>query len=242
MRLDKYLADMGLGTRSELKKAIRKGAARVNGVAEKDPGASVSPEDNIFWYDEPVEYEAFAYYMLNKPAGTVSATEDSKHKTVTDLIYEYEESEDKVNVTVRKDLFPVGRLDIDTEGLLIITNDGELAHKLLSPKRHVDKTYFVRLDKAATSDDAELFAKGFRVDDELMAMPSKLDILPDKNEALITVREGKFHQVKRMFSAVGKEVTYLKRISMGPIALDESLPVGSCRRLTENEIALLKNT
>lgn len=241
MRLDKYLADMGLGTRSELKKAIRGGVAQINGVVEKDPGASVSSEDHILWYGEPVAYESSVYYMLNKPTGTVSATEDRVHKTVIDLIYEYEESTDNAHVTVRKDLFPVGRLDIDTEGLLIITNDGDLAHRLLSPKHHVNKMYFARLDNPVTQEDVELFVNGFRVDEELTAMPSKLEILKDNKEAFITIQEGKFHQVKRMFEAVGKEVQYLKRISMGPIVLDDSLHVGECRRLTEEEINLLKN-
>ncbi|MDO4619442.1 MAG: pseudouridine synthase [Lachnospiraceae bacterium] len=239
MRLDKYLADMGVATRSELKKAIRKGAAEVNGAVAKDPGMQVSEADEVTWFGKKVGYASVVYYMLNKPAGVISATEDRHHRTVLDLVFEYEKSCGSISSLKRKDLFPVGRLDIDTEGLLLITNDGALAHQLLSPKHHVDKTYFVRLDKAATEEDVQLFAKGFRVDDELTAMPAKLELLPDQ-EARITIHEGKFHQIKRMFHAVGKEVLYLKRLSMGPLVLDEALDLGKCRPLTEAEVAALK--
>ena len=170
--------------------------------------------------------------MLHKPAGVVSATRDPRERTVIDLIDE----------RGRRDLFPVGRLDRDTEGLLIITNDGDLAHRLLSPKKHVDKVYFARLDKPVGEEEKRLFAQGLRVDETLTAMPADLEILSPASEVKITVREGKFHQVKRMFEAVGRKVLYLKRLSMGPLCLDESLPAGEYRRLTEEEESAIMNT
>ena len=171
------------------------------------------------------------YAMLNKPAGVITATEDKRQQTVLDLIAEQK----------RKDLFPVGRLDRDTEGLLLITNDGDLAHRLLSPKHHVDKTYLVQTDLPITGEDADVFAKGFQVDEELTAMPADLRLLPDKGPAwaYITIREGKFHQIKRMFQARGKNVVYLKRISMGTLRLDETLSPGEYRRLTNEELGAL---
>lgn len=232
MRLDKYLADMGAGTRSGLKKAIRAGRVTVNGEPAKDPGAQVSPEDEVRMDGERIAYEQYVYYMLHKPAGVVSATRDPRERTVIDLIDE----------RGRRDLFPVGRLDRDTEGLLIITNDGDLAHRLLSPKKHVDKVYFARLDKPVGEEEKRLFAQGLRVDETLTAMPADLEILSPASEVKITVREGKFHQVKRMFEAVGRKVLYLKRLSMGPLCLDESLPAGEYRRLTEEEESAIMNT
>ena len=234
MRLDKYLSDMGAGTRSELKKEIRKSGAVVDGTVVKDPGFSVSESSNVIFRGSEVAYEEYVYYMLNKPAGIISASEDGREETVVDLI-----SEPK-----RRDLFPVGRLDRDTEGLLLITNDGALSHRLLSPKHHVDKVYFARVSGVLNEAIIEEFGSGITLPDGLECLPADLKILsvsPADNisEAEITIREGKFHQVKRMFSAVGAEVTYLKRLSIGPLTLDAELSPGEYRRLTADEMSLL---
>lgn len=234
MRLDKYLSDMGLGTRSALRKLIRRGDVRINGKPAGDPGIHVSAEDCVELDGIPVEYETFVYYMLNKPTGVVSASQDTHQRTVLDLITE----------TKRSGLFPVGRLDIDTEGLLIISNDGMLAHRLLSPGRHVDKVYIARVGGApVTGHTIRLFSQGFKVDKEFTAMPSKLEILEEGSPSLvrITIHEGKFHQIKRMFAAVGNDVLSLQRVAMGPISLDPSLRPGEYRRLTEEEVGMLKN-
>lgn len=225
MRLDKYLAEMGAGTRSELKKAVRVGRVTINGVKVKDSSIHVGEDDLVCMDGKEIKYERFVYYLMNKPAGVISATEDPRERTVLDLIGGQQ----------RKGLFPVGRLDKDTEGLLLITNDGELAHRLLSPGRHVDKVYFARLDGPVGERERELFAQGLRVDETLTAMPAVLEILEPANEVRVTIREGKFHQVKRMFAAVGREVLYLKRLSMGPLTLDNGLAAGAYRRLTEEE-------
>ena len=225
MRLDKYLAGMGAGTRSELKKAVRAGRVTINGVKAKDSSIHVGEDDVVCMDGKEIKYERFVYYLMNKPAGVISATEDPRERTVLDLIGGQQ----------RKGLFPVGRLDKDTEGLLLITNDGELAHRLLSPGRHVDKVYFARLDGPVGERERELFAQGLRVDEMLTAMPAVLEILESANEVRVTIREGKFHQVKRMFAAVGREVLYLKRLSMGPLTLDNGLAAGAYRRLTEEE-------
>ena len=225
MRLDKYLSEMGAGTRSELKKAVRAGRVTVNCVKVKDAAIHVEEDDVICMDGERVAYEQFVYYLMNKPAGVISATEETRDRTVLDLLEGQQ----------RKGLFPVGRLDRDTEGLLLITNDGELAHRLLSPKKHVDKVYFARLDAPVGETERRQFAEGLRVDETLTAMPAQLDILGPGNEVKVTIREGKFHQIKRMFAAVGREVVYLKRLSMGPLVLDGSLPPGAYRRLTEEE-------
>ena len=225
MRLDKYLAEMGAGTRSELKKAVRAGRVTINGVKVKDSSIHVGEDDVVSMDGKEIKYERFVYYLMNKPAGVISATEDPRERTVLDLIGGQQ----------RKGLFPVGRLDKDTEGLLLITNDGELAHRLLSPGRHVDKVYFARLDGPVGERERELFAQGLRVDETLTAMPAVLEILESANEVRVTIREGKFHQVKRMFAAVGREVLYLKRLSMGPLTLDNGLAAGAYRRLTEEE-------
>ncbi len=231
MRLDKYLAEMGAGTRKEVRKMIRDGRVSINGQKENDPGRKVMEGEEVRADGAPVVYEKYVYYMLHKPAGVISATEDAREQTVLDLIDEKK----------RKGLFPVGRLDRDTEGLLLITNDGELAHRLLSPKRHVDKVYFARLDGPVGEEEKKLFAQGLKVDDTLTALPAELEILDGKNEVRVTVREGKYHQVKRMFQAVGREVLYLKRLSMGPLVLDEQLPAGAYRRLTgEEESAIIR--
>ena len=224
MRLDKYLSDMGAGTRSELKKEIRKGGAAVDGKVVKDPGCSVSPSSHVVFRGAVVEYEEFVYYMLNKPAGIISASEDDREPTVVDLIDEPK----------RRDLFPVGRLDRDTEGL-----------RLLSPKHHVDKVYYVKVSGILSESDIELFRDGLVLTDGLECLPADLEILSVSDdeyasEALITIREGKFHQVKRMFSSIGAEVSYLKRLSMGPLVLDPDLAPGEYRRLTPDELASLE--
>ncbi|WP_092477352.1 pseudouridine synthase [[Clostridium] polysaccharolyticum] len=233
LRLDKYLADMGLGTRTEVKQFIKKGQVLVNEEIVKKPEYKVSAvEDEIVCCGKKVGYTEFEYIMLNKPQGVVSATQDERDKTVLDLITEHD----------RKDLFPVGRLDKDTEGLLLLTNDGKLAHELLSPKKHVPKTYFVIVDGVVTKEDVDLFAEGFQVDAELFSKPAQLKILEAKeqSEVYLTITEGKFHQVKRMFQSVNKPVLYLKRVQMGRLKLDETLKLGQYRQLTEEELALLR--
>lgn len=229
LRLDKYLADMGLGTRSQVKKAISSKAVKVNGEIVKSPDLKIDTDkDEVLFHGSPVNYTDFEYYMLNKPAGTVSATEDSRDTTVIELIKDRQ----------RKDLFPVGRLDKDTEGLLLITNDGDLAHRLLSPKKHVDKTYFARIRGIVTEADVTAFESGVDIGEEKLTLPAKLTILKseDISEIELTIQEGKFHQVKRMFQAVDKEVIYLKRLRMGSLILDDSLKTGEYRKLTKDEL------
>ena len=232
MRLDKYLADMGVGTRTEVKKLIRQGQIAVDGTVVKLPEMKIDIEKSqVTCKGQPVAYESFEYYMLNKPAGVISATIDSKDKTVLDLI----------DTKKRKDLFPVGRLDKDTEGLLLITNDGELAHRLLAPKKHVDKVYYAKIEGVVTEEDKQAFAEGVSLGGGEMAKPAELEILvsDEISEIRLTIQEGKFHQVKRMFESVDKKVIYLKRLSMGSLVLDESLGLGEYRKLTEEEIKAL---
>ncbi len=232
MRLDKYLADMGVGTRTEVKKLIRQGQIAVNGTVVKLPEMKIDVDNSeVTCKGQPVAYETFEYYMLNKPAGVISATTDSKDKTVLDLI----------DTKKRKDLFPVGRLDKDTEGLLLITNDGEMAHRLLAPKKHVDKVYYAKIDGVVTEEDIKAFAEGVSLGGGEMAKPAELEILvsDEISEIRLTIQEGKFHQVKRMFESVDKKVIYLKRLSMGSLVLDESLELGEYRKLTEEEIKAL---
>ena len=231
MRLDKYLAEMGVGTRQEVKKQIRQGKAAVNGTVVKAADTNNDEtSDEVTISGRNISYVSYEYYMLNKPAGVVSATEDRRDTTVIDLIKEKK----------RKDLFPVGRLDKDTEGLLLITNDGDLAHRLLAPKKHVDKVYYAKIDGMVTEEDVKRFAEGIDIgaEEEEMTRPAKLDIMrsAEESEIRLTIHEGKFHQVKRMFLAVGKEVTYLKRERMGTLCLDENLKPGEYRLLTEEEI------
>lgn len=232
IRLDKYLADMGIGTRSELKKMIRNGRVTIDGVAAKKPEEKVDPDTQEVMLDgEQIRYHRLEYYMLHKPAGVVSATKDPKEKTVIDLI----------TGTKRKDLFPVGRLDKDTEGLLLITNDGDLAHRLLSPGKHVDKTYYAKVEGRVTEEDIHAFREGLDIGEESPTMPAHLEIiLPDDiSEVKVTIQEGRYHQVKRMFQAVGKKVVYLKRLSMGTLVLDETLEKGTFRPLTNEELETL---
>lgn len=230
LRLDKFLADCGQGTRTTVKTLVRQGVVCINGTVVKKADIKIDTEkDEIIVNGKKVQYEEFSYYMLHKPAGVVSATVDNQNKTVIELI-----TEEK-----RRDLFPVGRLDKDTEGLLIITNDGPLANKLLAPGKHVDKTYFVRVDGNITEEIVKHFAEGVDIGDDKLTAPAKLEILSE-HEANITITEGRYHQIKRMFEAVEMEVTYLKRLSMGALRLDENLECGSYRKLTAEELKLLQ--
>lgn len=239
LRVDKLLAHTGFGTRSEIKQLVKRGAVSVNGKTIKDSGQQVHPErDEVRVDGEPVMYREFVYLMLNKPQGVVSATEDSRDRTVLDLLERQ---------YAHFDLFPVGRLDKDTEGLLLLTNDGKLAHNLLSPRKHVPKTYYAEVEGAVDEGDQAAFALGVTLDDGYVTMPAQLNILhkgnPEQLELSrieLTIMEGKFHQVKRMFQAVGKRVVFLKRITMGPLQLDPLLRAGTCRELTEVELELLK--
>lgn len=237
IRLDKYLADMGVGTRQEVKKLIRKGLVEIDGVRVLKPDEKVAKGLQTVSVDGiPIFYREYEYYLLNKPKGVVSATEDAKDRTVIDLIVSKR----------RKDLFPVGRLDKDTEGLLIIANDGDMAHRLLSPKHHIDKTYYVVAKGSIDNKYIDEFKNGLVVDKDFTAMPAKLEILKYNNQddttfLNITIQEGKFHQIKRMFKAAGSEVLYLKRLSMGQLKLDETLEPGKFRPLTGSEIDLLKS-
>ena len=233
MRLDKYLAEMGVGTRQEVKKQIRQGKVTVNGTVVKAADTKIDETcDEVTIGGRNISYVSYEYYMLNKPGGVVSATEDRRDTTVIDLI------KDKK----RKDLFPVGRLDKDTEGLLLITNDGALAHRLLSPKSHVDKVYFARIEGKVTAEDVLLFQKGVDIGEQALTLPARLEILSSDtvSEIRLTICEGKFHQVKRMFESVGKKVLYLKRLSMGTLILDDLLPPGAYRTLTAGEIRSLQ--
>ena len=233
IRLDKFLADMGLGTRSEVKKEIHKGQVRVNGIPERSPEYKLDIQKDLVEVNgRQISYAQQEYYMLNKPAGVVSATEDKKDMTVLDLIQEKQ----------RKDLFPVGRLDKDTEGLLLITNDGLLAHQLLSPKNHVKKTYFVRVENPVSPEDIKILEEGVDIGEEKRTLPAEISCLsPEKNSLCLTIKEGKFHQIKRMFQAVDNKVLYLKRLSMGSLTLDETLAPGEYRPLTKEEIERLKD-
>ena len=234
MRLDKYLADMKVGSRSEVKEYIRKARVLVNGELIRDVGFKVEPGDAICFDNRRISYVEKEYIMLNKPAGVVTATQDRHEKTVLDFVTEGR----------RKDLFPVGRLDKDTEGLLLLTNDGDLAHRLLSPKHHVDKVYYARIQGRVTEKEVQLFSEGLRVDEDFRALPADLTILSsgEQSEITLTIQEGKFHQVKRMFAAVGMQVLYLKRISMGSLQLDDRLAPGQSRFLTKEEINQLTGT
>lgn len=238
IRLDRFLAEMKQGTRSQVKEMIRKGRVLVDGTVCRESERKIFPDETRVTLDgQPVGWADTEYYMLNKPQGVVSATEDGRYQTVIDLIDEAK----------RKDLFPVGRLDIDTEGLLLITNDGALAHELLAPKKHVDKVYFARVKGTLKEGIEARFQAGLTLKDGTSVRPAELviekkwnDAGEDLCEARLTIHEGKFHQVKRMFEAEGGEVIYLKRLSMGPLALDEALATGEYRALTEVEIKALK--
>ena len=233
MRLDKFLCEMGVGTRSEVKNCLKKGQVTVNGEVIRKPETKIDEnQDKVCYLGQALSYEAVQYFLLNKPAGCVTATRDSLSETVMGYLPENR----------REDLFPVGRLDKDTEGLLLITNDGQLAHELLSPKKHVDKTYYARIDGEVKEEHIQLFLEGVDIGDEKLTMPAKLKIIKtgETSEIELTIQEGRFHQVKRMFEAVGTKVAYLKRISMGPLILGDLQP-GEARVLTSEEIDALRN-
>ena len=234
MRLDKFLAEAGLGSRKEVKQLIKKGQITVNQQSEKSDKKKVDPEkDRIEYRGELLHYQEFYYYVLHKPAGVVSATEDQRDQTVMDLFSAKD---------YRSDLFPVGRLDKDTEGLLLITNDGKLAHELLSPKKHVEKEYFAEVSGVMTDEDQQKFTDGILLDGEL-TLPAELsidEVAEAASKVRIILHEGKFHQVKRMVKSCRKEVTYLKRIRMGGLTLPQDLAKGKYRLLTEDELRGLK--
>lgn len=233
IRLDKFLADCGCGTRTEVKKEIRKKTVTVNGKTASDGAEKINPDkDKVLWQGKKLCYSKFQYIMLYKPAGCVSAVKDNLHKTVMDLLPD----------NIHKNMAPAGRLDLDTEGLLLITDDGELVHSLLAPGRHVEKTYYARIQGRVTSNEVRIFARGVDIKDKEPARPARLEILnaDQQSEILLTITEGRFHQVKRMFQAVNMEVLYLKRISMGSLQLDESLHPGEYRFLTHGEVENLK--
>lgn len=225
LRLDKFLCDAGIGSRSQVKVFLKQGLIKVNGEIIKRPEFKVEEEqDSVTFQGKEIKYRKYVYYMLNKPKGVVSATRDNLDQTVTDLIKD----------SGHQNLFPVGRLDKDTEGLLIMTNDGDLAHRLLSPKKHVDKVYYVELDKMLTEEGRRMLETGIDIGEEKPTLPANAQRITDTS-LYLTIREGKYHQVKRMLKAVGCEVTYLKRIAMGAISLDKNLPCGCYRELTEEE-------
>lgn len=231
MRLDKFLCEAGAGTRSEVKQLIRKGAAAVNGEVEKAADRKIEEYDKVTLYGRALSYQKFRYYLLHKPSGVITATEDKKERTVMELLQGID----------TRELFPVGRLDKDTEGLLLITNDGELAHLLLSPRKHVDKTYFVRTKLPLPEEALERLAEGVDIGDEKPTLPAVVKRLTD-TEIELTIREGRFHQIKRMLTAVVNEVIYLKRLSMGTLRLPADLLAGEFRELTEEEIQELRES
>lgn len=230
VRLDKFLCDMEFGTRSEVKNVIKKGLISVNNSICKSPEFKIDPLiDKVICQGKVCEYEPFYYYMLHKPSGYITATTDDNSSTVMDLLGDYN----------RKDLFPVGRLDKDTEGLLLITNDGELSHKLLSPKKHVPKTYLVQIPKKLSKSQIEALENGLDIGDDKPTLPAKVELI-DETIIHLTITEGRYHQVKRMLKAVGSEVLYLKRISFGCLVLDDNLTKGTFRKLTNEEVTCLK--
>lgn len=256
MRLDKYLSDMGIATRSESKKIIKAGRITIDGEVITDPAFHVFESNEVSVDGESLSYQKHIYYMLNKPQGVITATKDNSKKTILDLIKE----DDKI-----RELFPVGRLDKDTEGLLLITDDGALAHELLSPKKHVDKTYRAIVTGEMTAQDVDSFASGLEIDGGEVCLPALLNVISTKRYSEIpseykekfppktaldptdvlsyieiTIREGKYHQIKRMCKRLGHDVVYLKRLTMGPLTLDESLSLGEYRPLTGDEIASLQ--
>lgn len=231
LRLDKVLSHLGLGTRNEIKKIMKKGLVTVDGEVIRDSAVKVDPASQVICYDgEEVAYREYIYLMLHKPAGFVSATEDAREQTVLELL-----GEDEAAFAP----FPVGRLDKDTEGLLILTNDGKFAHELTAPKKKVPKTYYAQVRGLVGEEEAQSFRKGVALEDGYLTKPAELEIIQSgpESEILLTITEGKYHQVKRMFLAVGKEVMYLKRLSIGSIVLDERLQPGEYRELSPEELA-----
>ena len=235
-RLDKIISNLGYGSRKEIKALVKKGLVKVDGEVVKDNGLLIDPEKSVININgEDLFYREYIYLMMNKPDGVISATYDNREETVIDLL----EVEHQVF-----DPFPVGRLDKDTVGLLLLTNDGELNHRLISPKWHVDKVYYAKIDKAVDEKDIEAFKNGIILDDGYKCKEGKLEIISSSNEGsevMVTIQEGKYHQVKRMFEALGKTVVYLKRTEFGGLSLDQELEEGEYRELTEDELALLKS-
>lgn len=238
MRLDKFLANSGIGTRKEVKIILKKGKIKVNEKIVKDAKMQVDEiKDDVKIEGEKITYKPFVYIMMNKPSGVISATEDGKHKTVIDLLCEKYKN---------YKVFPVGRLDIDTEGLLLLTNDGVLAHNLLSPKKHVDKKYYVGLKEPLTIEKKKILENGIKLEENFVTKKAKIEIIDkdediEVNSVFITISEGKFHQVKRMFKFVENEVLYLKRVKMGKLLLPEDLKLGEYRELSEEEMDLILN-
>ena len=232
MRLDKFLVSMEMGSRSQVKTLVKKGLITVNGAVCKDADSKIDENTDVVAYQgENLSYVKYRYYMLHKPQGVVTATQDNQDKTVMDLLKDVR----------KKELFPVGRLDKDTEGLLLITDDGALAHALLSPKKHVDKTYRVRCRETFSAEDAQALEQGVDIGDDKPTLPAKVQILGEK-ELLLTIHEGRYHQVKRMLQAINNEVVYLKRETFGNLKLDENLALGEYRELNEEEVMSLKST
>ena len=234
LRIDKILSNVGYGSRAEIKVYCKKGLVKANDKVISNPGTQVDTDtDKIEFNNEVVKYREFVYIMMNKPDGYLSATFDKRDPIVLDLIE---------SSYLAFEPFPVGRLDKDTEGLLVLTNDGKLAHRVLSPKKHVPKTYYAKIDGVVTEKDVKAFEEGVTLDDGYETMPSQLKILEsgETSEIELTIHEGKFHQVKRMFESVGKKVVYLKRLSMGKLKLDETLSLGEYRELTEEEVKLIE--
>lgn len=233
IRLDKYLADMSVGTRTKVKQYVKAGRIKVNDKMVKDSAVKIDTEkDRVLFDDAPVIYIDYEYYMLNKPAGVLTAVTDFKEKTVLDLI-----------ISSRKDLFPVGRLDRDTVGLLLITNNGELSHNMLSPRKHVDKKYYVELNDTLTEEMCRQITEGVWIEKDTISRPAILEVLdnvPGRIRVNLTIHEGRFHQVKKMFEAVGRRVIFLKRVEFGPLKLDENLKYGEYRKLNDKEMTLLK--
>ncbi|MGL4109471.1 pseudouridine synthase [Clostridium sp. LP20] len=235
-RLDKIISNLGYGSRKEIKTLAKKGFIEVDGVVVKDSGMLVDPEIAVIKVNgEELFYREYIYLMMNKPDGVISATYDNRDETVIDLLEVDHQAFEP---------FPVGRLDKDTVGLLLLTNDGKLNHRLIAPKWHVDKVYYAKIDKKVTEEDVEAFKNGITLDDGYLCKEAKLEILSSNDEGSevkVTIQEGKFHQVKRMFEAVEKKVVYLKRIEFGGLPLDPDLEEGEYRELTEEELALLKS-
>lgn len=235
-RLDKVISNLGYGSRKDVKSFVKKGIVEVDGIAVKDNGMLVDPEKSIIKINgEELLYRKYIYLMMNKPDGVVSATHDNRDETVIDLLaLDHQVFEP----------FPVGRLDKDTVGLLLLTNDGELNHRLISPKWHVDKIYYAKINKKVDEKDITAFKNGITLDDGYKCLEAKLEILTstdEGSEVRITIQEGKFHQVKRMFEAVDKKVVYLKREEFGGLLLDPDLEEGEYRELTDEELSLLKS-
>lgn len=234
MRLDKFLCEMNIGSRSQVKTYVKQGQVTVNGVTAKNADRKIDESKDIVTYNgEVLRYQKYHYYMLNKPQGVVSATQDNVSKTVLDLL-PYEK---------RKNISPVGRLDKDTEGFLLLTDDGDLAHRLLAPAKHVDKRYLVQLTSPLSDAACKALEKGVDIGEDSLTQPARVERLSDtESQILLTIHEGKFHQVKRMLKAVGNEVTALKRVNFGALALDENLKPGEYRELTNEEVILLQRT